>query len=144
MDGHISNGDRSPPPPLLENEVKPPREAHVKQKNDRPERQKLYDSITASTKGTRRYSTGDSRRPSATLRNISHSSRMGFPSSTPRDEDDLDTVTEETARDPRDTASPLTPESTSRGNSPYAGAPTVDFDGLSWPSMQEFSARELD
>ena len=38
------------------------------------------------------------------------------------------------ARDPRDEPA-WTPSATSRCTSPYTQAPTVDFDGLSWPSM---------
>jgi len=37
------------------------------------------------------------------------------------------------ARDPRD--EPATPSYMSRSGSPYTANPTVDFDGLSWPSM---------
>lgn len=39
---------------------------------------------------------------------------------------------EENARDPRDQAP--SPPVTSRSNSPYTKHPTVDFEGLSWPS----------
>jgi len=44
-------------------------------------------------------------------------------------------LVEEDARDPRDEASPPTPPTTSRSISPYTQNPTVDFDGLSWPSI---------
>lgn len=37
------------------------------------------------------------------------------------------------ARDPRDEP-PATPSMMSRSSSPYTANPTVDFDGLSWPS----------
>jgi len=37
------------------------------------------------------------------------------------------------ARDGRDEA-PLTPPATSRSQSPFTANPTIDFDGLSWPS----------
>lgn len=40
---------------------------------------------------------------------------------------------EENARDPRD--QPTSPPLTSRSNSPYTKNPTVDFEGLSWPSI---------
>ena len=44
-------------------------------------------------------------------------------------------VVQEYARDPRDEA-PMSPLSTnSRPASPFTANPTVDFDGLSWPSM---------
>ncbi|KAK5709931.1 GTP cyclohydrolase 1 [Elasticomyces elasticus] len=38
------------------------------------------------------------------------------------------------ARDRRD-AAPMTPAATSRSQSPFTANPTVDFDGLSWPSV---------
>lgn len=41
------------------------------------------------------------------------------------------TVNEEHARDPRDEAA----HSASRPESPFTANPTIDFDGLSWPSM---------
>ena len=40
----------------------------------------------------------------------------------------------EPARDPRDEASPRSSANTSRPASPYTLNPTIDFDGLSWPS----------
>jgi GTP cyclohydrolase I len=43
------------------------------------------------------------------------------------------TIDEGHARDPRDEASPPTP-STTRPSSPFTQHPTIDFDGLSWPS----------
>ena len=43
-------------------------------------------------------------------------------------------VEEEDARDPRDGVAPISPPTTSRSISPYTQNPTVDFDGLSWPS----------
>lgn len=42
----------------------------------------------------------------------------------------------EPARDPRDEASPRGSANTSRPASPYTLNPTIDFDGLSWPSKQ--------
>jgi GTP cyclohydrolase I len=44
-------------------------------------------------------------------------------------------VDEEHARDPRDEAAEATP-TTSRPESPFTQHPTIDFDGLSWPSMR--------
>lgn len=43
---------------------------------------------------------------------------------------------EEHARDPRDEAISHTPLAMSRAQSPYTQHPTIDFDGLSWPSKQ--------
>ncbi|KAG8628297.1 hypothetical protein KVT40_004170 [Elsinoe batatas] len=52
-----------------------------------------------------------------------------------KEEQRTERVEEEAARDPRDTAAPPTPPATSsRSISPYTHNPTVDFDGLSWPS----------
>lgn len=45
----------------------------------------------------------------------------------------LSNLEEVDARDPRD--EPPTPSAISRSSSPYTANPTVDFDGLSWPSM---------
>lgn len=44
-------------------------------------------------------------------------------------------IDEAPARDPRDEAHTPTP-STSRPESPFTQYPTIDFDGLSWPSRQ--------
>jgi GTP cyclohydrolase I len=44
----------------------------------------------------------------------------------------LANLDEAEARDPRDDWSS---QQTSRASSPYTLAPTIDFDGLSWPSM---------
>lgn len=47
----------------------------------------------------------------------------------------ISNLEEENARDPRDEAAPPTPPAThSRSISPFTKNPTVDFDGLSWPS----------
>lgn len=46
----------------------------------------------------------------------------------------LSNLEEVDARDPRD--EPATPYEISRSSSPYTANPTVDFDGLSWPSMR--------
>lgn len=50
--------------------------------------------------------------------------------------EDREAVVQEHARDPRDEA-PMTPplSTNSRPGSPFTANPTVDFDGLSWPSM---------
>lgn len=44
----------------------------------------------------------------------------------------LANLDEAEARDPRDD---WASQQTSRASSPYTTAPTIDFDGLSWPSM---------
>ena len=51
-------------------------------------------------------------------------------------DDKKECVEQEPARDPRDEV-PLTPPlgTSSRPASPFTANPTVDFDGLSWPSM---------
>lgn len=50
------------------------------------------------------------------------------------DQDIEDVELKVAARDDRDEA-PLTPPATSRSISPFTQNPTVDFDGLSWPSV---------
>lgn len=144
MDSKLPNGEPSLPALSLDGTLKPPRSANTSKQSSarRSERDKIYDSISESTMGIRRYSAGDARRPSATLRNITHSSRMGYPSSTPRDDSALSTLDEETARDPRDTASPLTPASPSQSSNSITEKPTLDFDGLSWPSMNDCKAHQ--
>ncbi|KAF2091162.1 GTP cyclohydrolase I [Saccharata proteae CBS 121410] len=47
----------------------------------------------------------------------------------------LNGIEEERARDPRDDAGPPTPLAISRPQSPFTQHPTIDFDGLSWPSL---------
>ena len=51
-------------------------------------------------------------------------------------EEERAAVVQEQARDPRDEA-PMTPPLITNGRpaSPFTANPTVDFDGLSWPSM---------
>lgn len=136
MDIRATNGFPHRPVPSSGDENKPPRlgNAGKQASSTHSERQKLYDSITDSTQGTRRYSAGDTRPTTATMRNISHSTEVGYPSSVPRDDPPLATLEEEMARDPRDRASPLTPVSPTPSNGVYNERPTVDFDGLSWPS----------
>jgi GTP cyclohydrolase I len=50
---------------------------------------------------------------------------------------------EEHARDPRDEAGPSQLPSPSRPESPFTQYPTIDFDGLSWPS-ETLQARNWD
>jgi len=50
------------------------------------------------------------------------------------DEDIKELELKSAARDGRD-AAPPTPPDTSRSMSPFTGNPTIDFDGLSWPSV---------
>jgi len=51
------------------------------------------------------------------------------------DDESIEHLVEEPARDPRDKAAPPTPPAaSSRSISPYTKNPTVDYDGLSWPS----------
>jgi len=50
------------------------------------------------------------------------------------DEDLEDLTLKVAARDTRDEA-PITPPATSRSISPFTANPTVDFEGLSWPSL---------
>lgn len=52
----------------------------------------------------------------------------------PPTERDGEGLEQEHARDPRDEAPATPPYNTSRSVSPMTAGPTVDFDGLSWPS----------
>lgn len=92
------------------------------------ERKRLFDSISSTGSNRRRYSADDFTRPH--IREPS----LSYPQSNENDGSALDALPEEGARDARDTDNPLTPPVTSRSASPYIRAPTVDFDGLSWPS----------
>ena len=83
---------------------------------DKREREALFDSIRSSN--TRKKLSIDLNVPdTAHQRNELRPDDLGEP-----------------ARDPRDEASPRSSANTSRPASPYTLNPTIDFDGLSWPS----------
>ena len=52
----------------------------------------------------------------------------------PTTSQDKECIEQEHARDSRDEAPPTPPHVASRSVSPFTAVPTVDFDGLSWPS----------
>jgi GTP cyclohydrolase I len=115
---------RSALPSYLANGTSP---LHVNQEvRDQKERDNLRASIKGSS--TRRHvvdlddPNGDFTKKSPTEN--SHGSKVSRKS--------LDEVP---ARDPRDEAHTPTP-SASRPESPFTQHPTIDFDGLSWPSRQ--------
>lgn len=101
---------------------------------DSTERENLYTSIKSSN--------GPKRQPidleplssqnSTTPNGVKGSMINGKPEKDAKEEG----IEQENARDPRDKA-PLTPplSSNSRPASPFTANPTIDFDGLSWPSL---------
>lgn len=93
-------------------------------KNER-ERRKLYESISAS--GARSRVPVDYNLPLAesTGKSLATDDSAPFP---------MELIENKSPRDPRDSVVPLSPPATSRSASPYTQNPTVDFDGLSWPS----------
>jgi GTP cyclohydrolase I len=98
---------------------------------DRKEREKLYASIESSS--TIRHPV-DLDSPNGYF---SKKSQSKLDMNGPNGQSSKTTrgaIDEEHARDPRDEALEPTP-STSRPESPFTQHPTIDFDGLSWPSM---------
>lgn len=91
------------------------------------ERRRLFDSLSASQMSNgRRYSAGDSLQP------YIREPQSAYPTSTDQDGTVLEPLQEESPRDPRDDIDNSTVAK--RPTSPYTRYPTVDFDGLSWPS----------
>lgn len=98
---------------------------HVTQETrDSKERENLYAAINASS---------TARRP-IDLGHPPDISKIQNPKAKQRRVPIGNLVEEEHARDPRDEASPPTPLTTSRPQSPIIQQPPIDFDGLSWPS----------
>jgi GTP cyclohydrolase I len=98
---------------------------------DKKERDKLYASIESSN--TTRHPVDldgpNSYFPKKPQNKLDMNGINGHDSNTGKG-----SVAEEHARDPRDEA-PEAPPSASRPESPFTQHPTIDFDGLSWPSM---------
>ncbi|KAF2232754.1 GTP cyclohydrolase I [Viridothelium virens] len=97
---------------------------------DQKERQNLYASIKSSNTNRRLVDLDGSVEQGA-RRNTSHEMGSSIGSYRPS----FANLDEEHARDPRDEAIPPTPPTVSRPQSPFTHNPTVDFDGLSWPSL---------
>lgn len=89
------------------------------------ERKRLFDSIESSRSNSRRYSAGDSR-----LQSFIRDPQSAYPLLPDNDGTALEPLQEESPRDPRDGQGSID----NRAMSPYTKFPTVDFDGLSWPS----------
>ena len=83
---------------------------------DKKEREALFESIRSSNE-RKRLSIDLSAPEKAGMRHEMRPDDLGEP-----------------ARDPRDEASPRSSANPSRPASPYTLNPTIDFDGLSWPS----------
>ena len=101
---------------------------------DTTERESLFSSIKSSN--------GPRRQP-VDLEHLSLERPRGPPgvkgttmNGVHEQKEENEAVVQEHARDPRDEA-PMTPplSTNSRPASPFTANPTVDFDGLSWPSM---------
>lgn len=91
------------------------------------ERRRLFDSISSS-RSNRRYSAGDSLQP------FIKDPQSAYPQGLDHDGIGLEPLQEESPRDPRDSTDSVE-QGTEIVSSPYKKVPTVDFDGLSWPSM---------
>ncbi|KAJ9639857.1 GTP cyclohydrolase 1 [Coniosporium apollinis] len=139
MDGHPHQPrPKSAVPSHLLNGSSPLNPVH--ENRNRKERENLFASIQSSN-GPRRepidldgpngfYS--DHKPPKSEANtNARHGARRSI--------ENLDEVH---ARDPRDEAAPPTPLATSRPASPFTQYPTIDFDGLSWPSLGTLARKE--
>ena len=90
---------------------------------DNSERDNLYASIKSSNGPRRRPIDLDPPNMTTNGNGMKHTAT-----------DHNEGVEQEHARDPRDEASPTPRYGGSRSVSPMTAGPTVDFDGLSWPS----------
>lgn len=97
---------------------------------DRKERENLYNSIQSLSSARQPI---DLSQPNGVYSKPTLHNKVDFAHGKAAAVNGLD---EEHARDPRDTAGPLTPLATSRPQSPFTQHPTIDFDGLSWPSEE--------
>ncbi|KAI9654989.1 MAG: GTP cyclohydrolase 1 [Bathelium mastoideum] len=97
---------------------------------DQKERQNLYASIRSSNTSRQPVDLDGAIEPAA-RRYAAPDTASSIGSYRPS----FESLDEEHARDPRDQATPPTPPPTaSRSASPFTHNPTIDFDGLSWPS----------
>lgn len=103
------------------NGVKPPKPG--REAKNTKERKRLYDSI--STDGVSSKSSLDGGPSSNTSMKTPASKSLGR----------QERLQEAEPRDPRDTAESSRPAKISRTASPFTQNPTIDFDGLSWPSL---------
>jgi len=113
----------------------PTNSASPAQSRHSQERQRLFNSISASSSTPRRYSAGDTM---STKPRFSRESQQDYPLPAQADASALEPVEEEQPRDPRDTPNDHINTTVIKANgsaSPYTRSPAVDFDGLSWPSQ---------
>ena len=99
---------------------------------DKKEREKLYAAIESSSTIGRQLVDLDE--PSSYFGNANKPKVNGTPAKEHKSRASID---EEHARDARDEA-PIATPSISRPESPFTQHPTIDFDGLSWPSKHAF------
>ncbi|KAK3115910.1 GTP cyclohydrolase 1 [Teratosphaeriaceae sp. CCFEE 6253] len=134
--GHHAVPQSKALPPYLVNGHSPLRPSFADEQ-DREDRDHTYSSIQASM--------GPHREPLDLEQLSLNENAPPQPSSTPSqrhaqqyeevpDGEIEDVELRVAARDDRDEA-PLTPPAPSRSQSPFTANPTVDFDGLSWPSV---------
>ncbi|KAK0975602.1 GTP cyclohydrolase 1 [Friedmanniomyces endolithicus] len=113
-----------------------------KPESGRTDRDHTYNSIQASMGPPREPIALEqlSLNDDASLPTITHTSqqRSARQCEEVADADIEDLERKVAARDPTNTA-PMTPAATSRSQSPFTANPTVDFDGLSWPSVGTLS-----
>ncbi|KAF2721098.1 GTP cyclohydrolase I [Polychaeton citri CBS 116435] len=120
-------------PPHLVNGHSPLRPRGSREE-DRQERESVHKAITSSMSSQRRpvdFDKPELSFPSPKARASQNASSQQYDEVEDRDIEDLELRV--SARDDRDEA-PLTPPATSRSQSPFTQNPTIDFDGLSWPS----------
>lgn len=103
------------------NGVKPSRS--MREVKNSKERKRLFNSISTN---------GISSKPRL---DENQSSDVSLKSPASKSKDRQEPVLEEKARDPKDTAESPRPAKARRTASPFTQNPTIDFDGLSWPSL---------
>ncbi|KAK1070730.1 GTP cyclohydrolase 1 [Friedmanniomyces endolithicus] len=128
-------------PPYLVNGHSPLHPS-FKPENDRTDRDHTYSSIQASMGPPReplaleQISLNDGVSPPTAKHNSQERSARHYEEVVDADIEDIERKV--AAQDPTYTA-PMTPAATSRSQSPFTANPTVDFDGLSWPSVGTLS-----
>jgi len=104
---------------------------------DRKERDKLFASIESSSTSGRHVVDLDEPTSYFQANKIHSKPEMnGYAGQSSKPKNGVE---EEPARDPRDDTSAII-AAPSRPESPFTQYPTIDFDGLSWPSMGLWSA----
>ncbi|OCK75318.1 GTP cyclohydrolase I [Lepidopterella palustris CBS 459.81] len=99
---------------------------------DKKERESLFAAIQSSNSHGRQVVVFDA--PNGHNNSTHPSSKSDQKSGRNKPKALPEHIEEENARDPRDEVASTTPLAMSRAQSPYTQHPTIDFDGLSWPS----------